>query len=503
MSKISEDKAVVEFEAEFRQAAIEAKNWVIARATYVKKDSHQQYVYSSNHPNPVGEARGDYLQNRAGNLFRGRTDEERQELSGHLLWFCKEFLTHPIAPYARAVVTDLVENQPLDAQNKIHFLEYLFSKRYPRKQHKKNEFTRDFYCKLASYDPSQNMAATNRLYYKALKCFEAEGHRKHPDAELVFDMFKVFVNNVESIEPAAVVNYAELYFALQRHSDKELEFDPVVQLCSKTPWRRDMRAACGDCCCLDKEVMRDVFKKYAEISLASKDVDTAMNWKMTETAKNIVDTYNYTREEALHLAEVVLPPERDANGKNIPDNKRRTAMRQMSNEVRQHAETSLEWKSRTLENLDIRHLAEPIEPEQIVDYAKQLFEDAAQHSGVEVNVDVIYTLLKTSGAIDKQTLNEVVSAYGESVSPQALDHSFYNVSLNDNMQKMLGHIVETEEYSEEEMSRLAHAISKGGKGHEEFERMAEIIQNIRAVMGDYHMPNIKSKPPLKIDRDGR
>jgi 6-phosphogluconate dehydrogenase len=249
--------------------------------------------------------------------------------------------------------------------------------------------------------------------------------------------------------------------------------------------------------------MRDVFKKYAEISLASKDVDTAMNWKMTETAKNIVDTYNYTREEALHLAEVVLPPERDANGKNIPDNKRRTAMRQMSNEVRQHAETSLEWKSRTLENLDIRHLAEPIEPEQIVDYAKQLFEDAAQHSGVEVNVDVIYTLLKTSGAIDKQTLNEVVSAYGESVSPQALDHSFYNVSLNDNMQKMLGHIVETEEYSEEEMSRLAHAISKGGKGHEEFERMAEIIQNIRAVMGDYHMPNIKSKPPLKIDRDGR
>jgi hypothetical protein len=316
-------------------------------------------------------------------------------------------------------------------------------------------------------------------------------------------MFKVFVNHVENIEPAAVVNYAELYFALQRHSDKDLAFEPVAQLCSKTPWSRDMRAACGKQFCFDKEVMQDVFKKYAEISLASKDVDTVMNWKMTKAAKNIVDTYNYTREEALHLAEAVLPPERDANGKNAHDNKRRLAMQQMSNEVWQHAETSLERKSNRLENLDMRHLTEPVGHEQIVDYAKQLFEDAAQHSGKEVNVAVIYSLLKVSGAIDKKALIDVVSAYGESVSPQVLDNSSYNVSLNNNMRKMLGHIAETEEYSDEEMSQLARVISKGGKGHEDFERMAEIVQNTRSVAGDSYLSGIKPKLPIKIDRDGR
>jgi hypothetical protein len=401
------------------------------------------------------------------------------------------------------MIKDLVYKQPMTARNKIHFLEYLFSKDYQRNQKQDNAFTKAFYCKLADYDPSQNMVDTNRMYYKARKRFGAVGHRKNPDVELVFDMFKVFVGNVETIEPATVVNYAELYFDMQRHSAKELAFEPIAQLCSKTPWSRKMRDACGGHLFLDKEVMKDIFQKYAEIGLASKDVDKEMNRQMTETAKNIMDKYHYTMTEARQLAEAVLPPECDDDGKSIHGNKQRAAMQQMSNELQQYAENSLERQKDPFKNLDMRHLIEPVEREQIVDYAEQLFKDAAQHSGAEVNVDVIYTLLKTSGAIDKKALNEVVLAYGESVSPQALDNSSYNVSLNNNMRKMLGHIAETEEYSDAEMEQLTHAISRGGKGHEDFERMAEIVRNVRAVIGDHHMPDIKPKPPLRIDRDGR
>ena len=454
---LKDPKPCIEIEEKLDQYAEATKDWHIARRQYTDRYGNK-YDFNDTHPYPYD----DYTESRMSakiNSYLFSLDENEQKLAnGRLLFHYKDYLTQPFAKHAIGLIANSVVVFPLNSDDKIKFLEYLF------KAEKQDEFDPRILYKLASYNPNENLEATNRLYNKALNYFDGAARKNDTRIATIYGMFKVFSENVESLSPDAAVNYAGIYFSLADRTGKPL--DPIVlrNFAIKTPEAIQLAEESKDASVIDKGAVKGILEAYAQHVNSHSTYNEVLANQMELFAKTVIKSYQYNMQEALDLAEVIRPAMVDENGKKVRPSKNRTALNEMADRVAVFARTSSFRQQNPIKHVNRDNPPLDLSNDAVLDYAQFLFKTAKNNESVDIKTSGLYSLLTRSGTMDKGLLLDVVGAYADTYTFRDMEDGGYNSSFHEKMGKMMEGIVIKYDYTDQEVSDLTSRLAKGAEG---------------------------------------
>ncbi len=517
-TQLKDPQPCIAIEEELDRYADRTREWQISRSRHVKNygnkfdfNDYNAYPYSDEDERRIFEKINSYL----GSL----DSEERKLANGRLLFHYKDYLSQPFAKHAVELIANSVNGFQLNDDDKVQFLEYLF------KADKQDLFHPRILYKLANYNPNDNLEATNRLYNKTLAYFDGAARKNDKKIDVIFGMYKVFAQNVEGISADAVVNYAKIYFDLADRTSRPLNAAILKNFVTKTPKALKRAEECKDATVVDKEVVKAVFKSYAEHVNSHSNYNPVLARQMEILAQNIMESYQYNLQEALDLAETLRPAKIDESGKKIRDSQKRTTMNDLADRLNLFARRDSFRQMNPIRNVDRDNPSANLTNENVVDYAEFLFSKAKEYKDYDFKTAGLYGLLTCSGNIDKKLLLDVADAYGKTYTAEDIDNSNFNEGFHNKFTNMLAHIVTKYDYSYEEIKELTHHIAKGGegkysvsisendydeygvtaaysekRGHDVFRHMAQAIENAHSPINDRDdIHPIKTTPKKEIN----
>lgn len=504
MSEISEDPRCQEIERKLDEYAEKVRWWHINRRKYVEKNygnkfkfnEHNSYPYNDEEERKTFEQINNYLLTFA-------NKEERAEANGHLLWKYKDYFSQPFAKHAIDLAKFSIAAHPLSDQNKIKFLEYLFKYDKETNSDIVLKFGERTFDKLMNYDPHTNLEATNRLYAKALSYLDGTKRKNANKIEILYSMFKVFGKNVKHISAGAVLNYAEIYFDMADRTDKKLDALILERLAVKTEESYKKSEMCGDEEILDKEVVKDIFKKYVQHVKVAGNFNDKLGEEMASLAKSLIKEYDYTPKEVAELINVIRPKTVDENGNKIRASKKSAQLAQMAYSIMTYYETMPKTKAEKIANICLDGRTQQFDKNDALFYMDSVFAYAKANPAKDIKIEKIFKLLTKNNQPNKELLLEVVDAYGQSLTDTDINNVRYNHGLHKKMTKMLQAIVTEYEYSPDEIKTLRRHIEKGANGHEEFVEMARVVEAKWGQKGDWRFEQAKKNiVPAIIHKKG-
>ena len=514
-AQLKDPQLCIAIEEKLDNYAQKTREWQIARGSYVKQFGNK-YDFSDSNQYPYDDEAERRMIEKINSYLYSLDTEERKLANGRLLFHYKDYLSQPFAKHAVELIANSVNGFQLNDDDKVQFLEYLF------KADKQDLFHPRILYKLANYNPNNNLEATNRLYNKTLAYFDGAARKNDKKIATIFGMYRVFAQNVEGISSDAVVNYAEIYFNLADRTNQPLDAAILKNFATRTPQALKRASECKDKTVIDKDVIKKVFKAYAEHVASHSAYNPVLAKQMETLAQDVIKSYQYNLQEALDLVETIRPAKVDENGKKIRDSQKKTALTNIADDLNTFARQSSFRQMDPLRSVDRDNPTANLSSEKVVDYAEYLFSKAKEYKDIDFKTAGLYGLLTRSGDIDKELLLDVVRVYGKTYSAEDVDNSRFNEGFHNKFTGMLAHIVTEYDYNYEDVKKLSHNIAKGGegsydvsissndyeeygmqaaysekRGHEVFWVMAKVVEDAHTPLNDRDYIYEKAPTPPK------
>ncbi len=473
------------------------KDWQIGRRQY-EADGGNRFNFSRSNGYPFNDECERKLFNKIDGYLLSLSEEDRAVANSHLLGSYKRYFPHPFAKHAIELASHAIMAHPLSDNDKVKFLEDLFAYDKDTKKDVIAEFGDRVLSKLTNYNPNKNLEATNRLYAKSLAYFQDHKRKNDVRINTLYGMFSVFSKNVKRLSPEAVVNYAGVYFTMADRTTKRLNASILEILALKTPESLKKTEFCHEDV-LDKGVIKEIFGAYAEHASKQKDVNDNLLKEMVNWARNMFIRHEYTPKEADELIAEIRPVETAGKKSKIKNNKLRDEFARAAEWLdgyHQYLKDNPKGRSGDA-YLDALSPTEA-DRDGVVDYAKDLFGAAYRHLEWDARLEKLHRMLTKNGTMDKELLLDVVDVYAQSLTHKDMEEGTYNESLHRKMLSMLSATVVDYNYSPNELLELKWHIGKGADGHEDFQDMGRVLENVVAQSGEWRYENSKAKKTTTI-----
>lgn len=427
---------------------------------------------------------GSYLQSFA-------STQDKQQVAGRFLWkiIKKCYTNHDFKSEGVALCSSLF-NQLSDDQ-KIKFLELLFEEPQKDKKYKNRSalwlnFDDTAILKLMNFAPNQNISAVKRLYTKTLThlaTMPKKSESLNKKIKMLSSMFESFARNIDEITPDAVVKYVDIYYQMSEKTNQAIEYNPLLVLCQKTPYAKNLAKQSASSYAFDKETIKACLKKYVEHvnSPANKD----FNNNLAKQVNRLIQKVSYTTYELEELIDIIEPKKTQRKGQ------KHDGLTKIANILRNRIQIHKD-KKHPFAIIDPREPKETYD-DKVVNYAKALFQNAQEYQNINGYTASLYELLTANGEINKPLLLKVVDAYGETIRPENIDRGKINFNFHRQISNMLQNIVTEYDYSPKDLAILKKHIQQGANQHDEFEYLGMVVKNAPTLADDWRAQMIKTK----------